>query len=106
MSGKMSVPLLQKYAVRLRERLVVKVVAFDEADLEFAERIRRVLPAARMYLSAGTPQAAGAGITGARLDVCSSFEWLCGAVLARPALHSAILGLQMHVLSWGRELGR
>jgi 7-carboxy-7-deazaguanine synthase len=93
--------ILQKYHARLRARMVLKLVCFDDADLDFAERIRRFLPDIQMYLSAGTevnakhPAAA----------VTQQYKWLAEAVIERPKLVNCVILPQLHVLIWGQEPG-
>jgi 7-carboxy-7-deazaguanine synthase len=93
--------VLQKYHARLRARMVLKLVCFDTADLDFAERIRRFLPDIQMYLSAGT--ALNARYPAAA--VTQQYRWLAGAVIERPKLANCTVLPQLHVLVWGQELG-
>lgn len=93
--------ILQKYHARLRARMVLKIVCFDDADLDYAERIHRFMPDVPMYLSAGTD-----------LDYKSPadaqihrFKWLAENVLQRPKLVNCSVLPQLHVLVWGEERG-
>jgi 7-carboxy-7-deazaguanine synthase len=103
MLDKLDIAVLQRYRARLGNRLVLKVVVFDRADLDFAERMRRLLPDTRLFLSSGTPQVAPEV---SDVDaVLEGFRRLVADVLARPSLHDATLAPQMHVLVWGRAQG-
>jgi 7-carboxy-7-deazaguanine synthase len=93
--------VLQKYHVRLRDRMVLKIVCFDDADLDFAERIHRFMPDVPLYLSAGTT-VAHAYPAGA---VLQRYKWLAESMIKRPKLMDCICLPQLHVLVWGQEIG-
>jgi len=107
MIDKLDPAVLQKYYARLRARMVLKIVIFDDDDLFFAERIHKFLPDIRMYLSAGTDISDGptttylAPVPGA-LD---RYRWLWERITARPKLANCIALPQLHVLVWGQERG-
>lgn len=106
MDGKLDIPVLQKYWARLQNKMVLKIVVFDDADFEFAARLHAFLPSAKLYLSAGTPQTDYVVEVSRKLDACIGYQWLCERVTADPRFHDAVVGMQMHVLAWGTELGR
>lgn len=108
MANKMSISLLQKYKARLSGQLVAKVVIFNDDDLEFAARIRKILPDIPFYLSAGTPHE-GVSLDNneeLRMEICDSYRSLCEKVCAIPSFHDMIVLPQLHALAWGRALGR
>lgn len=105
MADKLNIPLLQKYHARLAGRLVAKVVVFNDEDLEFAARVRRFFPNVPFYLSSGTEQESD-DYRETILHVCRGFKTLSEKVCADPRFHDAIVLPQLHVLAWGRDLGR
>lgn len=101
MAEKFSPEVLRKYAVRLGDRLVVKVVVFDDADLDWAGKLHRWMPKVKFYLSSGTLQ--DGNVTD---NVLASYRRLVAQVLERPEWRDVTVLPQVHVLLWGRELGR
>lgn len=106
MADKFDVAMIQKYWARLGDRLAVKVVVFDGGDLEFAARVRKVVPQARMYLTSGTPQGEYHTSLGLKADVCVGYRQLAEMVLRDSTFYDVIISPQLHVLAWGTELGR
>ena len=102
MADKFKVEMLQKYAVRLGARLVVKFVVFDLDDLNWAARLLKIVPGVRIYLSAGTPVNA----IDLKTSILSSYKWLVEETLRHPEWSHATVLPQLHSLVWGRELGR
>jgi 7-carboxy-7-deazaguanine synthase len=83
--------------------LVLKMVAFDERDLDWALGVHQRYPSVPLYLSAGTDQAVG---DHAVLDaVGNRYAWLCETVARRPELHAAVVLPQLHVVAWGNAIG-
>jgi 7-carboxy-7-deazaguanine synthase len=103
MQDRLDPAVLQKYWARLRARMVLKIVIFDEADLDWAERIRNFLPDVTLYLSSGTKQGYGDDV---EMSVLLTYRWLAGEVIKRPKFVNATVLPQLHVLLWGHELGR
>lgn len=101
MQDRLNPAVLQKYLARLRARMVLKIVCFDDADLDFAERIHRFLPDVEMYLSGGTEQS----VPYPADAVISRYRWLAETVINRPRLANCTVLPQLHVLVWGQELG-
>jgi 7-carboxy-7-deazaguanine synthase len=93
--------VLQKYYVRLRARMVLKIVCFDEADLDFAERLHRFMRDVPLYLSAGTELGYDKPIDA----VLRRYRWLAETVIQRPKLAECTVLPQLHVLVWGQERG-
>ena len=104
MAEKFKPEMLQKYAARLRDHLVIKVVTFDGADLNWAERIHTWMPRVRFFLSSGTPMSEDK--TDLRLRILDGYKDLVERVLATPSLHDVTVLPQVHSLIWQRELGR
>lgn len=102
MADKFDLPMLQKYAVRLADKLVLKFVAFNSEDLDWIEKIRAKFKGVECFLSSGTPQ----GGEFSRDRVLDQYGLLAAEVLRRPQLHDVTVLPQLHSLVWGRELGR
>lgn len=85
---------------------ILKYVAFDDADLDWAVRMRELLDPLherQVYISAGTTQ-----LTDAREikeAVTDRWAWLCEEALRRKDMRDFRLGLQLHVLAWGAARG-
>jgi 7-carboxy-7-deazaguanine synthase len=94
---------VERFLARAGERATLKIVIFDQGDLDFAEQLalaHRDLP---LYLSVGTDQALDEDETRAR--VLRRLAWLSGSVARRPGLASAHVLPQLHVLAWGTRRG-
>lgn len=99
------------------EWLFIKIVVFDDNDLDWAETVRMQLSDALLYLSAGNDAGRTVGnpkrldvryIDDVRCDLMRQSRWLVEEVFKRPQLCSAdvIVQSQYHVLLWGNEQGR
>lgn len=105
----------RQFVAQLRTQWVLKMVAFDELDLNWAVDARRhVLAAAPLgyhagsFLSAGTVQEVGIGTTyrdhaEAALE---RYRWLVNEHVQRDDLAPFRVGVQAHVLVWPGELAR
>lgn len=98
-----------RFAEQLTAPWVLKFVAFDEADLDWAVAALEALTERLRgdhyqgaYLSAGTEQATD-DLVGAAVD---RYRWLTTRALQRDDLAPFIVGLQQHVLAWPGERGR
>ena len=107
MDDKFDAAMLQKYVTRLGDRLNFKIVVFDEKDLAFAEKIHKWQPKVRMFLSSGTPKDERKEMfSDAKSDVLIGYRKLTDMVLKKPELYDVTVLPQLHVLLWGRALGR
>lgn len=104
MVSRFSIAMLQRYRARLRDRMVLKFVICSDEDLEWARRIRRLTPGARLFLSVATPIISLGGDLEA--DILDGYRWLAERVFACRDLHDATVLPQLHALIWGRSLGR
>lgn len=97
--------------------MFLKVVVFDELDLDYAELIRRQLSDAPLYLSAGNDAGRTVGQperhdtrrkAGVRRDLFDKALWLTEEVFKRPVLCApdVFVQAQLHVALWGNEIGR
>jgi 7-carboxy-7-deazaguanine synthase len=84
------------------DRLALKIVCFDDADLRWAKKIASSWPELDLYLSAGTPVPSPTDLRGA---VAARFRWLCEKAAADPELARARVFPQLHVIAWGDTRG-
>ena len=84
------------------ERVVLKIVCFDEEDVLWAKRTASSCPGVPLMLSAGTPVPARADVRDA---VGESYRWLCERVASDPELADARVLPQLHVIAWKAARG-
>ena len=82
---------------------VLKVVIFDEDDLEWAQDLHSAYPHLPLYLSAGTDVDIDEAQAVAAMR--ERYRWLCEAVAARRALSDSRVLPQLHVIAWGTARG-
>lgn len=96
--------------------LFLKVVIFNDADLEYARDVRRLYPDVPLYLSAGNDAGRTVGNptrvdrrseNEVRLDLLNKSEALVAAVMKCPVLSNEGVRVQSqyHVLLWGNKQG-
>jgi 7-carboxy-7-deazaguanine synthase len=83
-------------------RAVLKVVVFDQEDLDWAIAISERFSQLPLHLSAGTPVPAPHNV---REAVGERYRWLCEEVAARAALRHARVLPQLHVIAWQGATG-
>jgi 7-carboxy-7-deazaguanine synthase len=88
---------------RAGEAATLKIVVFDEADLDFAEELALAHPRLPVHLSAGTDQNLDDAEMIARLR--GRLRWLYEAASRRRAFGTARISPQLHVLAWGSARG-
>lgn len=84
-------------------RAVLKIVVFDEHDLEWAVARHRDHPVLELFLSAGTDVGLDEDVTIERLR--DRYRWLCETVSRAPELARARVLPQLHVIAWGTAKG-
>lgn len=93
---------LELFMLQARPRgLVLKVVVFDAADLDWARAVHETFPAVPLYLSVGTEVEDEDPVPG----ITDRYRWLCETVAHDPRLHDAVVLPQLHVLAWGHRVG-
>lgn len=106
MAEKFDLAILQKYTVRLEGRLHLKIVVFDDLDLDWAMRVFKKFRRLPFYITAGTPM----GQPFSTDLVLASYRNVAEKVLARSKSESEYSMVrvlpQLHTLLWGQELGR
>lgn len=80
----------------------LKVVVFDETDLQWAAALSRERPEP-LFLSAGTDVGLDEAATITALRV--RYAWLCEAAARRSELRRARVLPQLHVVAWGTATG-
>jgi hypothetical protein len=76
---------------------VLKIVCFDEIDLQWSMDVASRYASIPLHLSAGTPVPAPADVRDA---VGECYAWLCERVAVEPALAHARVLPQLHVIAW------
>lgn len=84
------------------DHAVVKIVCFDEVDVEWATATANRFPQLPLFLSAGTPVPAPVGLRDA---VGERYRWLCERVAETPSLARARVLPQLHVIAWKEATG-
>jgi 7-carboxy-7-deazaguanine synthase len=84
------------------DRSVLKVVCFDEVDVNWAKGVAARWPALPVFLSAGTPVPAPPDV---RTAVGEGYRWLCERVAGDPDLARARVLPQLHVIAWEEATG-
>jgi 7-carboxy-7-deazaguanine synthase len=97
------------------DKTFLKVVVFDHNDYLYAQRVRRMFPGYRMFLSAGNDAGPTVGDPN-RVDDRSNLEvisdltdkgrWLVNRAMVDPIMKDVQVQVQNHVLYWGNERGR
>lgn len=97
-----------------RDWMFLKVVVFNDEDLDYAEQMHEEYPGVPFYLSAGNDAGKTVGhpdrederVYGeVALGLLDKSQWLVQEVLQRPALTNVIVQSQYHVLLWGNVQG-
>jgi 7-carboxy-7-deazaguanine synthase len=88
--------------IGVADRVVVKIVCFDEIDLAWAKRIALGFDQVPLMLSAGTPIPAPAAV---REAVGERYRWLCERVASDPDLADVRVLPQLHVIAWKEARG-
>lgn len=81
----------------------LKIVVFDQADLDWAATQHGAYPQLPLFLSAGTDVCLPEEETLARLR--DRYRWLCETVASRADLRAARVLPQLHVVAWGTAKG-
>jgi 7-carboxy-7-deazaguanine synthase len=82
---------------------VLKIVVFDQVDLDWAAARHHDHPRLPLFLSVGTDIGMGEGETLVRLR--ERYRWLCEAVARRVDLCDTRVQPQLHVIAWGTAQG-
>lgn len=81
----------------------LKVVVFDDRDLDYAAELTTQHPDVPAFVSVGSD--VGLPDEETRAGLLRRYRWLCEAVARRPELSRARVLPQLHVLAWGTARG-
>lgn len=88
---------------RVARGVALKVVIFDEADLDWLATYRSGYSEFPLYLSVGTPVGHEDDVTIAMLS--ESYAWLAEQVSRRQEFSECVILPQLHVVAWGTRRG-
>jgi 7-carboxy-7-deazaguanine synthase len=86
-----------------RDRAVLKVVIFDDDDLEWLSSYRWIYSEFPLYLSVGLP--VGLDPETVEQEISSRYAWLAEQVARRQEFSEAVVLPQLHVVAWGTARG-
>jgi 7-carboxy-7-deazaguanine synthase len=93
--------------VRQAEEVCLKVVVFDDADLNYAKAVHLRYPETNFYLQVGTYSGGLDGKAGQedRVSILERWRELIEKVSGDPEWAFARVGVQQHALVWGHGRG-
>ncbi|MDG5470444.1 7-carboxy-7-deazaguanine synthase QueE [Jeotgalibacillus sp. ET6] len=101
--------ILDDILERLKDRpssvYSLKVVVFDEKDLDFAEMLHKRYPLVPFYIQTGNEQVTETNDTRLVSDLISKYEWLIDCVMKRETLNRVRVLPQLHTYVWGNKRG-
>ena len=83
----------------------LKVVVFDDNDLQYAKQVHTRYPDVAMYLQVGNPDVKRMDISQHAADLLHRYEALIEDVVASPDLNNVRVLPQLHALVWGNKRG-
>lgn len=91
--------------------MVLKIVIFEQDDLEYACRISKLYPTKTLYLQAGTEIGSGYKVSDYQEVIAAKTRWLVEVCFKHehfsdPAVGSYRITPQMHTLLWGDTRGK
>lgn len=81
----------------------LKVVVFDDVDIEFAKMLFRTYPEIPHYLQVGNPDVETSNLLLHQNTLTSRLAWLFDKVLSDPELNDVIALPQLHTMVWGNK---
>jgi 7-carboxy-7-deazaguanine synthase len=99
---------LDRIVTRLTEHnrnLSLKVVVFDEVDLQYAVDVYRRFPGVPFFLQAGNDNVTEGDRELLLKHLLERYEWLVGCVMASEELKSVRVLPQLHTWIWGNKRG-
>ncbi|RKP51489.1 7-carboxy-7-deazaguanine synthase QueE [Cohnella endophytica] len=100
--------VLDDLVARLSEHnrnFCLKVVVFDETDLQFAEEVHRRYPQVQMFLQSGNDDIAESDNAVLLHRLLRRYEWLVESVMASTVFRSVRVLPQLHAWLWGNKRG-
>lgn len=83
----------------------LKIVIFDEKDLEYARGVHKRYPHVEMILQVGNEDATSVDKTDLITKLLAKYEWLIDVVMADSNFNSVRVLPQLHTLIWGNKRG-
>lgn len=83
----------------------LKIVIFNDKDLEYAKEIHRKFPDVTLYLQVGNEDVKRMDYPAHTMDLLRSYEQLIEAVMASSELNDVRVLPQLHALVWGNKQG-
>ncbi|WP_223068999.1 7-carboxy-7-deazaguanine synthase QueE [Paenibacillus caui] len=83
----------------------LKVVVFDDRDLDYAAKVQERYPDSSMFLQVGNPDVHRMDTKEHALFLLERYEKLVEAVMAKPELSRVRVLPQLHALIWGNKRG-
>ncbi|ERN53436.1 7-carboxy-7-deazaguanine synthase QueE [Alkalihalophilus marmarensis] len=97
---------LDYYIDRLKDQHVsLKVVVFNEGDLEYAKHIHERYPEIPMYLQVGNDEVESVENDSLISHLLDRYEWLIDQAVASETLNDVKVLPQLHTLVWGNKRG-
>ncbi|MEK5058233.1 MULTISPECIES: 7-carboxy-7-deazaguanine synthase QueE [unclassified Paenibacillus] len=83
----------------------LKVVIFDEKDLEYARKVHKRYPEVSMYLQTGNPDVTTGDVENHASSLLHRYEWLIDRTMELPDMNEVRVLPQLHTLVWGNKRG-
>ncbi|MFD2699337.1 7-carboxy-7-deazaguanine synthase QueE [Paenibacillus shunpengii] len=83
----------------------LKVVIFDEKDLEYARKVHKRYPEVSMYLQTGNPDVTTGDVENHASSLLHRYEWLIDRTMELPDMNEVRVLPQLHTLVWGNRRG-
>jgi 7-carboxy-7-deazaguanine synthase len=88
-----------------KHQVSLKVVIFDEADLEYAKMVHNRYAAIPFYLQVGNDDITNANNNELIQKLLMKYEWLVNCVVSDQQLNDVKVLPQLHALLWGNKRG-
>lgn len=103
-------PRLKEIIKHLTERISgghvsLKIVIFDENDLNYAKQVHKLFPKLPLYLQVGNEDLTTQNNTELAIVLLNKLQWLVNLVIADPDLNEVRVLPQLHALLWGNKKG-
>lgn len=98
--------IVQRLANRSSDKAYsLKVVIFDEQDLEYAREVHKRYPEVSMYLQTGNPDVTTGDVENHASSLLHRYEWLIDRTMELPDMNEVRVLPQLHTLVWGNKRG-
>ncbi|MDR6723942.1 7-cyano-7-deazaguanosine (preQ0) biosynthesis protein QueE [Paenibacillus amylolyticus] len=83
----------------------LKIVIFDETDLNYARRVHARYPGTDLFLQTGNPNVTSMDTPDLAASLLTRYEWLIDQVSVSDDLNNVRVLPQLHTLVWGNKRG-